>query len=109
MEAAISLEMIIGESESELSQTCSLNHAVTMSDSSEQITKRDEWKRSAKQLQSEIYFAYFVCRHPRVRWYSKLLAAVAVGYVMTNAGPDDSINTSDDSANPFFGPGAFTV
>ena len=37
MEAAISLEMIIGESESELSQNCSLNHAVTMSDSSEQI------------------------------------------------------------------------
>lgn len=83
MEAAISLEMLIDESESELAQNCSLNHAVTMSDSSEQITKRDEWKRSAKQLQSEIYFAYFVCRHPRVRWYSKLLAAVAVGYVMS--------------------------
>ena len=41
------------------------------------------WKRRAQQLQHEAYVAYFVFRHPLVPWYSKVLAAVAVGYVFS--------------------------
>jgi uncharacterized membrane protein YkvA (DUF1232 family) len=42
-----------------------------------------DWKRYAQQLQREIYVAYFVFRHPLAPWYSKLLAALGVGYVLS--------------------------
>lgn len=41
------------------------------------------WKRRMQRLQKEAQVFYFVFRHPRTRWYAKLVAACAAGYVFS--------------------------
>jgi len=41
------------------------------------------WKRRAQQLQKEAHVFYFVFKHPRTRWYARLVAACAAGYVFS--------------------------
>jgi len=85
MEEVIRQKLIDENVETELALNCPARHAVTTSARNlrEQFAKRANWKRRALQLQREIYVAYFVFRHPDVPWYSKFLAAVAVGYVIS--------------------------
>jgi uncharacterized membrane protein YkvA (DUF1232 family) len=41
------------------------------------------WRRKAQRLQKEAHVFYFVFKHPRTRWYAKLVAAFAAGYVLS--------------------------
>lgn len=41
------------------------------------------WKRQAQRLQKEAHVFYFVFKHPRTRWYARLVAACAAGYVFS--------------------------
>jgi uncharacterized membrane protein YkvA (DUF1232 family) len=41
------------------------------------------WRRRAQRLQKEAHVFYFVFRHPRTRWYARLVAACAAGYVFS--------------------------
>ena len=33
-----------------------------------------EWKQKVRQLKREISAIYFACKHPKVPWYTKILA-----------------------------------
>ena len=41
------------------------------------------WKEQARRLQKEAHVFYFVFKHPRTRWYAKLLAVCTAGYLLS--------------------------
>ncbi len=41
------------------------------------------WRRSAEELQKQAYLLYFVFKHRRTRWYSRLIAACSAAYVLS--------------------------
>ena len=41
------------------------------------------WKQQAHRLQKEVHVFYFAFKHPRVRWYAKLVAACCAGYLFS--------------------------
>jgi uncharacterized membrane protein YkvA (DUF1232 family) len=41
------------------------------------------WRRQAEQLQREAYVFYFLLKHPRTRWYVKVVAACATAYLFS--------------------------
>jgi uncharacterized membrane protein YkvA (DUF1232 family) len=41
------------------------------------------WRRRAQQLQKEAHVFYFVVKHRRSRWYARMVAACAAGYVLS--------------------------
>jgi uncharacterized membrane protein YkvA (DUF1232 family) len=41
------------------------------------------WKEQAQRLQKEVHVFYFAFKHPRVRWYAKLVAACSAGYLFS--------------------------
>ena len=41
------------------------------------------WRRCAQQLQKRGYLFYFVFKHQRTPWYSRLIAACCAGYVLS--------------------------
>ncbi|MGB8970395.1 MAG: YkvA family protein [Candidatus Sulfotelmatobacter sp.] len=41
------------------------------------------WKLQAQRVQREAYVYYFVFKHPRVRWYAKLIAACSAAYLFS--------------------------
>jgi len=41
------------------------------------------WRRRAQQLQKQAHVFYFVFKHPRTRWYARLIAACSAGYVFS--------------------------
>lgn len=41
------------------------------------------WKQQAQRLQKEAHLFYFVFKHPRTRWYSRLLAVCTFGYLVS--------------------------
>lgn len=52
------------------------------------IARRDpvwlaNWRRQTQQLLQEAYVFYFVFRHPRTRWYVRLVAACCAAYVFS--------------------------
>jgi uncharacterized membrane protein YkvA (DUF1232 family) len=42
-----------------------------------------KWKRRAQQLQKEAHVFYFAFKHPRTRWYARLVAACTAGYLLS--------------------------
>jgi uncharacterized membrane protein YkvA (DUF1232 family) len=43
----------------------------------------DGWKARARALKRDTYALYLACRHPRVPWYAKALAAAVVAYALS--------------------------
>jgi uncharacterized membrane protein YkvA (DUF1232 family) len=41
------------------------------------------WKQQAQRLQKEAHVFYFVFKHPRTRWYARLLAVCTFGYLLS--------------------------
>ena len=41
------------------------------------------WKQRAQRLQKEAHVFYFVFKHPRTRWYARLVAACTAGYLLS--------------------------
>jgi uncharacterized membrane protein YkvA (DUF1232 family) len=41
------------------------------------------WRRRAQQLHKEAQVFYFVFKHPRTRWYARLVAACTAAYVLS--------------------------
>jgi len=41
------------------------------------------WKVRARQLKTEAHALYLACRDPRVPWYARIFAALAVGYLFS--------------------------
>ncbi|MGA6988194.1 MAG: YkvA family protein [Terriglobales bacterium] len=41
------------------------------------------WKQRAQKLQKEAHVLYFVVKHPRTRWYARLVAACTAGYLLS--------------------------
>jgi uncharacterized membrane protein YkvA (DUF1232 family) len=41
------------------------------------------WKQKAQRLQKEVHVFYFAFKHSQVRWYAKLIAACAAGYLFS--------------------------
>jgi uncharacterized membrane protein YkvA (DUF1232 family) len=41
------------------------------------------WRQRAQRLQKEAHVFYFVLKHPRTRWYSKLVAACTAAYLFS--------------------------
>jgi uncharacterized membrane protein YkvA (DUF1232 family) len=41
------------------------------------------WKKQAQRLQKEAHVFYFVFKHPRTRWYGRLLAVCTAGYLFS--------------------------
>jgi len=41
------------------------------------------WKEQAQRLRKEAHIFYFVLKHPRTRWYAKLLAASTAAYLFS--------------------------
>jgi uncharacterized membrane protein YkvA (DUF1232 family) len=41
------------------------------------------WKQRAQRLQKEAHVLYFVVKHPRTRWYARLVAACCAGYLLS--------------------------
>lgn len=41
------------------------------------------WKRQAQRLQKDAHVFYFVFKHPRTRWYARLVAACPAGYLLS--------------------------
>src|SRR6185369_15856266 len=80
MEAVINPELTIDRS---VELEVALNSAAIRATGGAQADEPADWKRGARRLQVEIYVAYLVFRHPQAPWYSKLLAALALGYVMS--------------------------
>ncbi|HEY9694572.1 MAG TPA: DUF1232 domain-containing protein [Oculatellaceae cyanobacterium] len=42
-----------------------------------------EWQQKIRQLKKEIFAIYFACKHPKVPWYTKILAVCVVGYAFS--------------------------
>ena len=45
--------------------------------------ERTNWKQKALLLHTEARVFYFVFRHPRSRWYARVIAAFSIGYVVS--------------------------
>jgi uncharacterized membrane protein YkvA (DUF1232 family) len=43
----------------------------------------ENWKRRARELQTEVYAMYLAYKDPRVPWYARVLAACVVGYAFS--------------------------
>ncbi len=43
----------------------------------------DRWKRQARQLKTEGHALYLAYRDPRVPWYARLFAGIALGYLFS--------------------------
>ncbi len=43
----------------------------------------NNWRQRAQRLQKEAHVFYFVFRHPRTRWYARMVAACTAGYVLS--------------------------
>jgi uncharacterized membrane protein YkvA (DUF1232 family) len=41
------------------------------------------WKHQAQRLHKEAHVFYFVFKHPRTRWYARLLAVCTAGYLLS--------------------------
>lgn len=41
------------------------------------------WKHKLRQLKKETYAIYLACKHPKVPWYAKALAACVVAYAFS--------------------------
>jgi uncharacterized membrane protein YkvA (DUF1232 family) len=41
------------------------------------------WKRRAQRVHKEAQVFYFVFKHPRTRWYARLVAACTTGYLLS--------------------------
>jgi uncharacterized membrane protein YkvA (DUF1232 family) len=41
------------------------------------------WKEQAQRLHKEAHVFYFVLKHPRTRWYARLVAACTAGYLLS--------------------------
>ena len=41
------------------------------------------WRLRVQRLQKEVHVFYFVVKHPRTRWYARLVAACTAGYVLS--------------------------
>ena len=41
------------------------------------------WKQQLRQLKKETYAIYLACKHPKVPWYAKALAACVVAYAFS--------------------------
>ena len=41
------------------------------------------WRQRAKELKTDAYAIYLACKHPRVPWYAKVLAASIVAYALS--------------------------
>ena len=41
------------------------------------------WRQRVQRLRKEAHVFYLVLKHPRTRWYSRLVAACTVGYVVS--------------------------
>jgi uncharacterized membrane protein YkvA (DUF1232 family) len=41
------------------------------------------WMRRTQQLRKEAHLFYLVCRHPRTRWYTRLIAAAPAAYLVS--------------------------
>jgi uncharacterized membrane protein YkvA (DUF1232 family) len=59
-----------------------------MNESMSQCARRDlgvglTWKQKAQKLQKEVHVFYFALKHPGVRWYAKVIAACATGYLFS--------------------------
>jgi len=42
-----------------------------------------KWSQRAQRLQNEAHVFYFVFKHPRTRWYARLVAACTAGYLLS--------------------------
>jgi uncharacterized membrane protein YkvA (DUF1232 family) len=42
-----------------------------------------QWNRHVQRIQEEAYAFYFVFKHPRTRWYAKLVAVCSAGYLFS--------------------------
>lgn len=42
-----------------------------------------KWKQRVEQLQKQAYLFYFVFKHRRTRWYSRLIAACSAAYLLS--------------------------
>ena len=42
-----------------------------------------KWRRQSQQLQSEAHAFYFAFKHPRMRWYARLVAVCTAGYLLS--------------------------
>ena len=43
----------------------------------------ERWRQRARLLKREVYALYYVCKHPRVPWYAKLVATCVVAYAFS--------------------------
>jgi uncharacterized membrane protein YkvA (DUF1232 family) len=41
------------------------------------------WNKHVRQIQKEANVFYLVCKHPRTKWYAKLVAACSAGYLFS--------------------------
>jgi uncharacterized membrane protein YkvA (DUF1232 family) len=41
------------------------------------------WRQRAKELKTDTYAIYLACKHPRLAWYVKVLAACVVAYALS--------------------------
>ena len=41
------------------------------------------WTKQAQKVHKEAYVFYFAFKHPRVRWYARLVAACTAGYLLS--------------------------
>src|SRR5258708_6937079 len=62
--------------------------AMPMNDSTSNVVRHCRgvemnWKQQAQRLQKEVHIFYFAFKHPRVRWYAKLVAACSAGYLFS--------------------------
>jgi len=80
MEAVINRELTIDRS---VELEVPLNSSAIRATGGARADEPADWKRRARRLQDEIYVAYLVFQHPHAPWYSKLLAALALGYVFS--------------------------
>jgi uncharacterized membrane protein YkvA (DUF1232 family) len=52
-------------------------------DSRSQPTFAMGWTEQAQRLQKEAHVFYFVFKHPRTRWYARLVASCTAGYLLS--------------------------
>src|SRR4030088_167503 len=62
--------------------------AMPMNDSTSNVVRHcrgveKSWKQQAQRLQKEVHVFWFAFKHPRVRWYAKLVAACSAGYLFS--------------------------
>jgi uncharacterized membrane protein YkvA (DUF1232 family) len=48
-----------------------------------ELSSKMSWRQQAQRVQREAHVYYFAFKHPRVRWYAKLLAACSASYLFS--------------------------